>query len=211
MTAVGLVARGDENAAHALVPAAGLQQVPRATDVDLERAEHVVLHLADDRLRRQVEHALDPPLADGAHEPVQVAHVADEVAHRRPRAVREAAAHVVLLELVPAEDDDPARLDLGGEAAIQSATTFVEPTMTYPRGSVDVTIPFAEPGRFIGLVTANDPETKQHYVSVFPFSVGVAAWYDGWVWLVGTVLLGIVLFLRPWQQRQTRDDQSTPS
>ena len=101
--------------------------------------------------------------------------------------------------------------DLGGEAAIQSATTFVEPTMTYPRGSVDVTIPFAEPGRFIGLVTANDSETKQHYVSVFPFSVGVAAWYDGWVWLVGTVLLGIVLFLRPWQQRQTRDDQSTPS
>ncbi|MGB1884832.1 MAG: hypothetical protein ACPHUF_13065 [Gammaproteobacteria bacterium] len=88
--------------------------------------------------------------------------------------------------------------DLGGRDAITAASVFVEAAKRYPRGSVNVSIPFDAPGNFIGIVEANDGEGNQHYRSVFPFAVAATPWYSGWQWLLALVVLGLVLYVRPW-------------
>ncbi|MGR8919869.1 MAG: hypothetical protein ACU85V_09630 [Gammaproteobacteria bacterium] len=101
--------------------------------------------------------------------------------------------------------------DLGGEAAIEAATEFYEPPKRYPRGNVNVTLGFTAPGNFIGVVTADDQATAQRHVSVFPFAVGMAPWYAGWGWIAIIVVVGVLLYLRPWaRRRQAESPTASP-
>ncbi len=59
--------------------------------------------------------------------------------------------------------------DTGDESRLDAITTFRKPAKVYPNGSLDVEITFAEPGKFVGFVTAGDG--GQH-ISRFPFEVG---------------------------------------
>jgi hypothetical protein len=56
--------------------------------------------------------------------------------------------------------------DTGDESNLDRVTVFHQPPAVYPRGTVVIEHTFAEPGRFVGLVTVDDQ------VSRFPFAVG---------------------------------------
>jgi hypothetical protein len=60
---------------------------------------------------------------------------------------------------------------LGGPQAIESSSIFYKKPEVYPHGTVTFDLNF-DKGNYIGVVTLNDPETKQNFISVFPFSVG---------------------------------------
>ena len=59
--------------------------------------------------------------------------------------------------------------DTGAEDNLEAITVLHLPAKVYPNGSIDFTHTFAQPGKFVGLVTVGDTE---QYVSRFPFSVG---------------------------------------
>ena len=59
--------------------------------------------------------------------------------------------------------------DTGSEQDLQAVTVLHLPPKVYPAGSINFEYTFAQPGKFIGLVTVGD---KQNLVSRFPFSVG---------------------------------------
>ena len=74
-----------------------------ADDVGLDRLDRVVFagrHLLQ---RGGVDDDIDA--VKGALEPIAIAHVADEVAHRRVPPIGKHLPHLVLLQLVAAEDD----------------------------------------------------------------------------------------------------------
>ena len=100
--------------------------------------------------------------------------------------------------------------DLGSAEDIERATMFRRPPEKFPRGSVDVTIEFTEPGQYIGIMTAIDEgtDTRREYVSVFPFSVGVTNWWARLKWIVAPLLLGAVLLF--WTTR-SRDSTAPAS
>ena len=87
--------------------------------------------------------------------------------------------------------------DLGSADDIERATMFRRPPERFPRGSVDVSIDFTEPGQYIGIMTAidDDADVRREYVSVFPFSVGVTNWWAQLKWIVAALLLGVVVGL----------------
>lgn len=60
---------------------------------------------------------------------------------------------------------------LGGPQAIEASSMFYKKPEVYPHGTVTFDLNF-DKGNYIGVVTLNDPETKQNFISVFPFSVG---------------------------------------
>jgi hypothetical protein len=99
--------------------------------------------------------------------------------------------------------------DLGSAGDIDRATVFRRPPERFPRGSVDVTLEFTEPGQYIGIMTAIDETTdvRREYVSVFPFSVGVTNWWARFKWIIASLVLGAVLLF--WTTR-TRDS-TTPA
>ena len=59
--------------------------------------------------------------------------------------------------------------DTGSEQDLQAITVLHLPPKVYPGGSINFEYTFAQPGKFVGLVTVGD---KQDLVSRFPFSVG---------------------------------------
>ena len=59
--------------------------------------------------------------------------------------------------------------DTGSEQDLEAITVLHLPPKVYPSGSVNFEYDFAQPGKFVGMVTVGD---KQELVSRFPFSVG---------------------------------------
>jgi hypothetical protein len=59
--------------------------------------------------------------------------------------------------------------DTGSEQDIQAITVLHLPPKVYPNGTVNFEYNFAQPGKYVGLVTVGGP--KEH-ISRFPFSVG---------------------------------------
>src|SRR4051812_44836231 len=58
----------------------------------------------------------------------------------------------------------------GAEENLDAITVLHIPSKVYPNGSINFESDFAQPGKFVGLVTVRDK--KEEYVSRFPFSVG---------------------------------------
>jgi hypothetical protein len=71
--------------------------------------------------------------------------------------------------------------DTGSEQDIQAITVLHLPPKVYPNGTVNFEYNFAEPGKYVGLVTIGGP--KEH-ISRFPFSVG-----EGKMWVPPSYLL----------------------
>ena len=59
--------------------------------------------------------------------------------------------------------------DTGSEQDLEAITILHLPPKVYPSGSVNFEYDFAQPGKFVGMVTVGD---KKELVSRFPFSVG---------------------------------------
>jgi hypothetical protein len=59
--------------------------------------------------------------------------------------------------------------DTGTEQDLEAITVLHLPPKVYPSGSVNFEYDFAQPGKFVGMVTVGG---KQELVSRFPFSVG---------------------------------------
>ena len=58
----------------------------------------------------------------------------------------------------------------GAEENVDTITILHVPAKVYPNGSINFEYDFAQPGKFVGLVTVRDKQ--EEYVSRFPFSVG---------------------------------------
>jgi len=71
--------------------------------------------------------------------------------------------------------------DTGSEQDIQAITILHLPPKVYPNGTVNFEYNFAQPGKYVGLVTVGGP--KEH-ISRFPFSVG-----EGKMWVPPSYLL----------------------
>jgi hypothetical protein len=71
--------------------------------------------------------------------------------------------------------------DTGSEQDIQAITVLHLPPKVYPNGTVNFEYNFAQPGKYVGLVTVGGP--KEH-VSRFPFSVG-----EGKMWVPPSYLI----------------------
>ena len=63
---------------------------------------------------------------------------------------------------------------LGGAKEIDDATLLYKQPEVYENGTLTLDLSF-DKGKYIGIVTLIDPETKENYRSVFPFSVGYGA------------------------------------
>jgi hypothetical protein len=85
--------------------------------------------------------------------------------------------------------------DLGSAEDIEKATIFYREPGVHPRGSLDVSLNFDQPGAYIGILTARDTEASRIYTSVFPFSVGVTNWWEFVRWIVWPLVFGVVIFL----------------
>jgi hypothetical protein len=71
--------------------------------------------------------------------------------------------------------------DTGSEQDIQAITVLHLPPKVYPNGTVNFEYNFAQPGKYVGLVTVGGP--KEH-ISRFPFSVG-----EGKMWVPPSYLI----------------------
>ncbi len=69
---------------------------------------------------------------------------------------------------------------------IENVTVMHLPAKVYSSGTVSLEHTFPKPGKFVGLVTAVDPNGT--YVSRFPFSVA-----RSWSWMTPYLLIGIVV------------------
>ncbi|WP_074797282.1 hypothetical protein [Nitrosospira briensis] len=83
----------------------------------------------------------------------------------------------------------------GNEANLDEITILHIPAKVYPNGSINFEYQFAQPGKFVGLVTVTD---KEKYVSRFPFSVGEPKGTSPYliVALAALVVGAVVFFLR---------------
>src|SRR5216684_6139181 len=100
-----LVGTERHNAAHALINGR-INHVAAADDIGLDRFEWVVLasrHLLERRRVHDHRHARERPL-----QPLHVAHVSNEIPHAGMIEARR--SHLMLLQLVPAEDHQSLRL-----------------------------------------------------------------------------------------------------
>lgn len=90
--------------------------------------------------------------------------------------------------------------DTGDESNLDAVTVLHVPAKVYPSGSLSFELDFAEPGRFVGLVTVMDKEKR---LSRFPFSVGgTRSWWHLAVPIV-IALAGAVLLYRFAVRRRT--------
>ncbi|HKO29647.1 MAG TPA: hypothetical protein VJU54_00790 [Nitrospiraceae bacterium] len=71
--------------------------------------------------------------------------------------------------------------DTGSEQDLQAITVLHLPPKVYPNGTVNFEYNFAQPGKYVGLVTVGGP--KEH-ISRFPFSVG-----EGKMWVPPSYLI----------------------
>ena len=85
--------------------------------------------------------------------------------------------------------------DTGSEQDLQAITVLYLPPKVYPNGTVNFEYNFAQPGKFVGLVTVGD---KQPIVSRFPFSVGEtkiplpSSYFL--IALAGIAVIGVIIF-----------------
>jgi hypothetical protein len=85
--------------------------------------------------------------------------------------------------------------DTGSEQDLQAITVLYLPPKVYPNGTVNFEYNFAQPGKFVGLVTVGD---KQPIVSRFPFSVGETkiplppSYFL--IALAGIAVIGVIIF-----------------
>jgi hypothetical protein len=64
----------------------------------------------------------------------------------------------------------------------------------YATGSFNVSLSIKEPGWYVGVLTALDPETETQIISAFPFSVGLKDYVGVLMWGCAIVLLGIAFY-----------------
>lgn len=76
---------------------------------------------------------------------------------------------------------------------IESATVFYQPPILEPDVYM-VVHEFVEEGDFIGIVSAENPETGKVYAAVFPFEVGFTGW-GYWPFFIGLLVLMQIQFL----------------
>ncbi|MDZ4732825.1 MAG: hypothetical protein SGJ16_04460 [Nitrospirota bacterium] len=85
--------------------------------------------------------------------------------------------------------------DTGSEQDLEAITILHLPPKVYPSGSVNFEYDFAQPGKFVGMVTVGD--TKE-LVSRFPFSVGeTKMWLPPTYFLIafaGVAVLAVIFF-----------------
>ena len=86
--------------------------------------------------------------------------------------------------------------DTGSEQDIQAVTVLHLPPKIYPAGTVNFEYNFAQPGKYIGLVTVGG---TQEHVSRFPFSVGEGkSWVPPSYFIIAfagaAVVVGIIFF-----------------
>ena len=83
--------------------------------------------------------------------------------------------------------------DTGDESNLEAITVLHLPAKKYPAGTVSFEHRFDEPGKFIGLVMGGE---KHELMSRFPFSVAAGkASREPWLWGIGIVLAGVLLYL----------------
>tara|TARA_B100000315_G_C14290116_1_gene456994 strand:+ start:245 stop:658 length:414 start_codon:yes stop_codon:yes gene_type:complete len=84
--------------------------------------------------------------------------------------------------------------DLGGAQGIEAATVqYIEPAL-YPTGTMTMRYDFVEAGRYVGIVTAENPEGGQIFRSVFPFAVGLIDYFFYGKVAGFIILFGIALY-----------------
>jgi len=78
---------------------------------------------------------------------------------------------------------------------LDAITILHVPAKVYPNGSINFEYQFAQPGKFVGLVTVGE---KGEYVSRFPFSVGEPKGTSPYliVGIAALVVAAVVFFLR---------------
>jgi len=78
---------------------------------------------------------------------------------------------------------------------LEGITILHVPPKVYPNGSINFEYQFAQPGKFVGLVTVGE---KGEYVSRFPFSVGEPKGTSPYliVGIAALVVAAVVFFLR---------------
>src|SRR3982751_3604038 len=78
---------------------------------------------------------------------------------------------------------------------LEGVTILHVPPKVYPNGSINFEYQFAQPGKFVGLVTVGE---KGEYVSRFPFSVGEPKGTSPYliVGIAALVVAAVVFFLR---------------
>lgn len=85
--------------------------------------------------------------------------------------------------------------DTGSEQDLEAITILHLPPKVYPSGSVNFEYDFAQPGKFVGMVTVGG---KQELVSRFPFSVGeTKLWLPPTYFLIafaGVAVLAVIFF-----------------
>ena len=86
--------------------------------------------------------------------------------------------------------------DTGSEQDIQAVTVLHLPPKVYPAGTVNFEYNFAQPGKYVGLVTVGG---TQEHVSRFPFSVGEGkSWAPPSYFIIAfagaAVVVGIIFF-----------------
>ncbi len=119
--------------------------------------------------------------------------------------IPQAGRVVVVLDFVDDELRDlPAEVriirDTGDESNLEAVTVLHLPPKAYPTGSLSFEHVFAQPGRFVGLVTVGERDPK---VSRFPFEVGGSASPMQYALpLLGAVAVGAALYLYALRRRR---------
>lgn len=94
--------------------------------------------------------------------------------------------------------------DLGTKEDIIANTVYYQEPQKFPRGTMANTFDFKQEGKYMGLVTAINPETGREFVSVFPFAVGVIHYAKYVVSIVLILVLTVVffsIFLYQWKKQ----------
>ena len=80
--------------------------------------------------------------------------------------------------------------DTGDESNLEAITVFHLPPKPYPSGTVSFDHRFEQAGKFVGLVTAGEHQSR------FPFSVAAGrSRLEPWLWAAAIIAGGIALFL----------------
>jgi len=83
---------------------------------------------------------------------------------------------------------------------LDSLTVFRERVEPQPDGVLSVLFHFAEPGDYVGIVSAPNLASQQQYYAVFPFAVGRPWWQSRWLWALA--LLALAPLWHRWTTRQ---------
>jgi hypothetical protein len=96
--------------------------------------------------------------------------------------------------------------DTGSEQDIQAVTVLHLPPKVYPSGTVNFEYNFAQPGKYVGLVTVGGP---QEHISRFPFSVGAGSTWTPPSYFIygfgGAAVVVAIIFFAMRGRRNTSD------